>query len=390
MGNRTVPCNGVHVRSDCEIASLRPTTRDGGVGGVLVPQRTPILATALPAASALPTCLVGSLAADRCALCHGRPRGARSAALFQACQHRTRDGHLGHLGTGTSLRLAPGRSRLVRGVWTPIFELRQRRCACLRSARRLRSDPGERNSLMTRTWTLARFTAAIQGSLIVSCQAPSGHPLRDTPTIVRLALAAEAGGAAGIRCGGYGGIPDISGVASVTALPVIGMTKEGHTGVVITPTVASAIAVAEAGAAVVAVDATGRPRPDGSTVGDLVDAVHGAGRLVMADVATLGDGAAAVEAGVDVLSTTLSGYTDDSPAGPDPDLPLVEALRHTFPDVIITAEGRYHTPVQAADAIHAGATAVVVGTAITDVAWVTGQFTSALLAASSITGLRVR
>jgi len=223
-------------------------------------------------------------------------------------------------------------------------------------------------------WTAASFAAAIRGTLIVSCQAPDGHPLRDTATIVRLARAAEIGGATAIRCGGYGGLPDVAAVAAAVHLPVIGLTKEGAEGVYITPTVASAVAVAGAGAAVVALDATNRPRPDGSTIADQVDAVHDSGALVMADVSTLAEGVAAARAGADLISTTLSGYTPASPARPGPDLELVAGLRAALPDAVLTAEGRYRTPDEAAAAIRAGADAVIVGTAITDPAWIAARF----------------
>ncbi|MGH3262661.1 MAG: N-acetylmannosamine-6-phosphate 2-epimerase, partial [Trebonia sp.] len=76
--------------------------------------------------------------------------------------------------------------------------------------------------------------------------------------------------------------------------------------------------------------------------------------------------------------TTLSGYAGGPPAGDGPDLALVAALRERLPDAAIVAEGRYHSPWQAAAALRAGATSVVVGTAITDPAWITGSFVRAL------------
>ncbi|MEV5084992.1 N-acetylmannosamine-6-phosphate 2-epimerase, partial [Streptomyces sp. NPDC056159] len=87
--------------------------------------------------------------------------------------------------------------------------------------------------------------AAVAGRLIVSCQAPEGDPMRDTATLVRLARSAEAGGAAAVRVNG----PEVvAAVAAAVTLPVIGLWKDGDTGVYITPTVRHALAVAEAGA----------------------------------------------------------------------------------------------------------------------------------------------
>lgn len=229
--------------------------------------------------------------------------------------------------------------------------------------------------------TLEQFRAAVEGRLIVSCQAPAAHPLRDTDTMVRMARAAEKGGAAAIRCGGVGGTADVEAIAGATALPVIGLTKDGTEGVFITPTVGSALAVAKAGAEVVATDATGRPRPDGSTLADLVTAVHAIGALVMADVATCEQGVAAARAGADIVATTLSGYVDGSRNGPGPDLDLVRELAAALPGALLVAEGRYHTPQAARAAIEHGATSVVVGTAITDPVHITGAFAAAVAGA---------
>jgi N-acylglucosamine-6-phosphate 2-epimerase len=226
--------------------------------------------------------------------------------------------------------------------------------------------------------TLDAFVAAVGGRLIVSCQAGQGHALRDSATIAKMAQAAVAGGAAAIRCGGVGGLPDVAAVAGAVDLPVIGLTKDGSEGVYITPTVEAALGVVAAGAGVVAADATDRPRPDGRPFADTVAAVHDAGALVMADVSTLAEGVAAAEAGADVIATTLSGYTPQSPAAQGPDLDLVRQLRAALPEAVIVAEGRYHGPAQAAAALKAGATSVVVGTAITDPAWITAQFARAL------------
>lgn len=229
--------------------------------------------------------------------------------------------------------------------------------------------------------TRDEFAAAVRGRLIVSCQAGTGHPLRDTGTLVRMARAAAAGGAAAIRCGGVGGAADVAAIVAAVDVPVIGLTKDGSSGVYITPTVAAARAVLAAGAHVVAVDATDRPRPDTAPLSATVDAVHRAGALVMADVSTLGEGVAAARAGCDIVGTTLSGYTPASPSTPGPDLALVKALRAELPHTLLIAEGRIHSPQLAAEAITVGADAVVVGTAITDPSWITQQFAAGVAAA---------
>lgn len=222
------------------------------------------------------------------------------------------------------------------------------------------------------------FLDAVRGSLIVSAQAPTGHPLRDTRTIAFLAKAAEAGGSTAIRCGGYGGLADIEAVVHAVSVPVIGLTKEGDTGVYITPSVASAVAVAKAGAAVVAIDATDRPRQDGSTFAEQVAAVHEAGAIAMADIATVAEAVAAHEAGADLISTTLAGYTPHREKTEGPDLELIRDIRAQLGDsIFLIGEGRFHTPEHVRAGREAGADAIIVGTAITDVAWITTRFAGA-------------
>ncbi|MGQ4511131.1 putative N-acetylmannosamine-6-phosphate 2-epimerase [Streptomyces sp. DW26H14] len=218
------------------------------------------------------------------------------------------------------------------------------------------------------------IVVSLRGRLVVSCQAPPGDPLRDTDTMVRMARAAAAGGAAAIRANGP---RDIAAIAATVPLPLIGLWKDGDEDVYITPTVRHALAVRDAGAAVVAADATGRPRPDGSGFADLAEAVHRDGGLVMADVSTVAEGVAAARAGADLVSTTLSGYVPGQSRGAGPDLGLVADLARSI-EVPLVAEGRVRTPEEAARALECGAHAVVVGTAITAPGAITARFAAAL------------
>ncbi|MDI3408949.1 N-acetylmannosamine-6-phosphate 2-epimerase [Streptomyces cavernicola] len=215
---------------------------------------------------------------------------------------------------------------------------------------------------------------ALTGRLIVSCQAPPGDAMRDVDTLVRMTRAARDGGAAAVR------VNEPAVVAATVAavdLPVIGLWKDGDTGVYITPTVRHALALVDAGAAVVAADATARPRPDGSTFAELVTAVHEAGALVMADVSSYDEGREAARLGADFVSTTLSGYVPGSPQQSGPDLALVAELAAALTTPVV-AEGRIATPAQAAEALAAGAASVVVGTAITAPTALTRLFVTGL------------
>ncbi|WP_457949997.1 N-acetylmannosamine-6-phosphate 2-epimerase [Pseudarthrobacter sp. alpha12b] len=217
---------------------------------------------------------------------------------------------------------------------------------------------------------------ALRGQLIVSCQAYPGEPMRDPRTTGQVAASAVIGGAAAIR---VQGLADVQHTRSAVEVPVIGLWKDGHDGVFITPSLRHALAVANAGAHVVAIDGTRRSRPDGLTLAQTVAAIHAESHaLVMADCGSFDDAAAAVEAGADLVGTTLSGYTGERPKTPGPDLDLLGHIAAAEFGVPLIAEGRIHTPAQARQALDAGAFAVVVGTAITHPATITGWFAEAL------------
>ncbi|MDO5495064.1 MAG: N-acetylmannosamine-6-phosphate 2-epimerase [bacterium] len=216
---------------------------------------------------------------------------------------------------------------------------------------------------------------SLRGRLIVSAQAYPGEPMRNPETMAQIADAAVRGGAAAIRCQG---LADIAAIATRVQVPVIGLWKEGDEGVYITPTVRHARACAAAGAHIVALDATRRPRPDGLTLAQTVEALKGEGILLMADCGSIEDARAAHEAGFDILSTTLAGYTGEREKTAGPDLELLEQMVAEFPEVPVICEGRLHTPAQAKAAMDAGAWAVVVGTAITHPTTITGWFRDAV------------
>ena len=219
----------------------------------------------------------------------------------------------------------------------------------------------------------------LQGGLIVSCQALEGEPLFGADIMARLALAAKLGGAVGIRANTPLDIASIKHV--VPELPIFGLWKvvvPGFEEVYITPRLREALAVAEAGAEIIALDATLRPHPEGTTA-ELIQAIkHGTQRLVLADIDSEESALAAIDAGADAISTTLSGYTPSSPQLPGPDLGLVARLAARALPVPLFAEGRIHSPDDARRALDAGAFAVIVGGAITRPAQITERFVAAL------------
>lgn len=225
------------------------------------------------------------------------------------------------------------------------------------------------------------------GSLVVSCQSIPGDPFDSAELMALMARAAELGGAHAIRANG----PEhVAAIREATALPIIGLNKQGDpSGVFITPTFESAIGVVAAGADLIALDGTLRPRPDGQPLRRQIERLHQEfGIPIVADVDSLDAGLAAREAGADFVATTLSGYTGGglpSPgrghqsAGtpPGPDVELVRRLVAAV-DCPVVAEGRIRTPEDVRAVFDAGAHAVVVGSAITNPTDITAQLASAL------------
>lgn len=216
----------------------------------------------------------------------------------------------------------------------------------------------------------------VRGGLVVSCQAREDNPLHGPEQMAIMARAAVRGGARGIRANGAA---DVAAIRAAVEVPILGINKvtAADGSVFITPTAASALTVIRAGARLVALDGTVRPRPGGESLAGVVAAIHAAGALALADVATVADAEHAVAAGADAVGTTLSGYTSDSPRQDEPDFDLLAALvaRHSLP---VFAEGRIWTPEQARQALRLGAAFVVVGTAITNPTAITARFVSTI------------
>lgn len=224
--------------------------------------------------------------------------------------------------------------------------------------------------------SLHPIIASLKGRIIVSCQAYPGEALRHPETMAQMAAACEKGGAAAIRCQG---LSDISAIKGRVEVPVIGLWKEGHDGVYITPTLRHARACVMAGSDIVALDATDRPRPDGRSFEETVAALKDEGVLLMADCASIEDVRRGFAAGCEICSTTLSHGVAaiDCTMADGPDLPLLRQATAEFPGLPVICEGRVHTPDDAAAAFEAGAWSVVVGTAITHPTSITTWFVGA-------------
>lgn len=225
--------------------------------------------------------------------------------------------------------------------------------------------------------TAEKRAGTLPCGLVVSCQARPDNPLHGSVFMAAMALAAAQGGAAALRVHGSA---DILAVKAVCALPVVGLIKRRTTDdeVHITPLPEDATVIAQAGAAIVALEATDR-RSD-TALKQMIVHVHSLGLTVLADIATLAEGRRAAALGADAVATTMHGYTPStaSQLREDPELTLVGDLVRALPGVPVWAEGRYATPAQVEAALALGARAVVVGTAITNPREITRRFSEAI------------
>jgi N-acylglucosamine-6-phosphate 2-epimerase len=215
----------------------------------------------------------------------------------------------------------------------------------------------------------------LQGGLVVSCQARAGNPLHGADSMVLMARAAELGGARALRANGPA---DVAAILAATSLPVMAINKVDYpdSAVGITPTVQDAAALTQAGATMVALDATRRMRPHGESMRDIVTHIHTHGGVAMGDLSSQDDLEGALAADIDAVGTTLSGYTGET-VPDEPDLDLLAWLVKMSP-VPVFAEGRYWTPEQATRALELGAAFVVVGTAITNPMAITSRFVQSI------------
>lgn len=221
---------------------------------------------------------------------------------------------------------------------------------------------------------------AIQGQLVVSCQALENEPLHSDFIMSRMALAAQQGGAAAIRANSQ---QDIKAIRQVVDLPVIGILKRDYPGseVYITATMREVEELMVAAPEMIALDATSYPRPDGISLEQLVGNIRQRypKLLLMADIATVEEARTASALGFDCIGTTLHGYTSET-AGktlPGEDFAFLREVLSEV-DKPVIAEGNITTPEMMARCIKLGAHAVVVGGAITRPQQITARFVAAL------------
>ncbi len=208
--------------------------------------------------------------------------------------------------------------------------------------------------------------ARLEGQLIVSVQAPKDSTIHAREIITAIAQACIKQGAKGLRLDTPEHIKACRAV--LPDVPIIGLWKRGYAGyqVYITPTLKDALAIVQAGADIIAIDATTRERPNGETVPELIAQIHQWSKLVMADIDSLESAITASQAGADLIGTTLYGYTSNTQHLTPPGYDLLSQCLEKI-EIPVICEGGIATPEMAKKALEIGAYSVVVGTAITGI-----------------------
>ena len=224
----------------------------------------------------------------------------------------------------------------------------------------------------------SRVNKGLDGGLIVSVQAPQDSPCHATEVITAMAAASMANGAAGVRLDSPEHVADVR--RRCPEALIIGLWKRPHLNspVIITPRYEDLAAVWLAGADVVALDATDRSRPGGESLAAMVSRAKAElAATLMADVDTLANGERAAALGCDWVGTTLYGYTPATAHQCPPGLELLRPLGERL-GIPVLCEGGIASPGQARQALALGATAVVVGTAITGIDQQVNYYSQAL------------
>lgn len=214
----------------------------------------------------------------------------------------------------------------------------------------------------------------IKGKLVVSCQALPEEPLHSSFIMGRMAIAAQNGGAAGIRANG---VEDIKEIKRNVELPIIGIIKQvyDNSDVFITPTMKEVDQLYNEGIEIIAMDATSRIRPDGKTISEIFPEIRKKyeNQIFMADCSTFDEAKEAYRLGFDCLGTTLSGYTEYTKDKVLPDVELLAKMVESF-DIPIIAEGGIWTIEDLENVFKVGVYSAVIGSAITRPMEITKRF----------------
>lgn len=216
----------------------------------------------------------------------------------------------------------------------------------------------------------------LKKQVIISVQAMPNEPLYKEECLTAMMQSVVNGGAKGLR---LAGARDVKNAKKLFDIPIIGLTKPDKLPdnwkevVYITPTLKEVDELINANADIIATDATMRPRPKES-LEEIIKYIKSHNKLAMADISTFEEGINARNLGFDVISTTLSGYTQNSRQDlTTPDFDLLEKLVKEL-DCPIILEGRIWETSEVDKAFELGAHSVVIGSAVTRPQLITKRF----------------
>lgn len=196
----------------------------------------------------------------------------------------------------------------------------------------------------------------LKNGLIVSCQVQHDDPIYSDEMAVKMAEAAQWGGAVGIRANSP---EQIRAIKEKVDLPVIGLWKIWHedTDVFITPTLEACQAVWEAGAEIIALDCTSQITHEGRPAYELLPIVKKEipEAVIFADISNYEEAKRAVELGADIVGPTLYGYTDETKDIEQPDLREFARMCRDFKnEAYMIMEGHIYSPEDAIKCLYLG------------------------------------
>jgi len=228
--------------------------------------------------------------------------------------------------------------------------------------------------------TMDKRILDMKGKLIVSCQALETEPLHSSFIMGRMARAAKEGGACGIRANS---VEDLEEIKKNVDLPLIGIIKRTYDNseVFITPTMKEIDQLSAVKPDIIAIDATGRKRPDDVSLKEFYEEIRKKypEQLLLADCSTVQEAIYADRLGFDFIGSTLVGYTAESKNDiiEENDFEILKSIIENVKGRVI-AEGNIDTPEKAKRVIELGCYSVVVGGAITRPQLITEKYVAAI------------
>ena len=229
--------------------------------------------------------------------------------------------------------------------------------------------------------TKQEIIESLKGGLIVSCQTePKDCIHEDGRTVVTMAKAAKWGGAVGIRSNSP---EQVKAIHEAVDLPIIGLDKiyyDTMDRLIMTPTIEHAKALWEAGARIIALEATNRPNHLGVPTRNLITEIKKElpEAIILADVDNVDNAIEAAKLGADLVAPTLAGNTEATAYITEPPAYREVAEMCRAVDIPVIMEGHVYDPESAMKCLYLGCYAVVVGSAITRPHFIVKRFTDLL------------